>query len=244
MTQAEPIRPIKDLSDFRLFTSACECRYSNAYLLWDRAGAIWAEFSDAYPSIRMLKADPGQTIFRLEERFEFNLRLDRFSVHSYGISASDEFAAVVEKFASIATRQLQIESYSRIGMRPIFYRDYPDEATATAHLLALNLLRVPAQPSFGISGVPKNPRYIVHWEDKSKGCMIHVYVQRREFEPEALPFAWEGPPLKRLESTVLAVDVDYYTVASATVGQVNLREWITQAMHVIRRDASQFLEGK
>jgi hypothetical protein len=190
----------------------------------------------------MLKAEPGQTIFRLEDRFEINLRLERFSVQSYRVTP-DEFTAMVEEFASITARHVPIETYSRVGMRHIFFRDYADETTATEHLLALNLLRVPPQPSFGISGVLKGPRYALQLEDKSKGCLIQVYVQRREFEPEAMPFAWEGPPLNRIENTVLALDVDYYTLVPATVGQINLPEWIKQTMHVVRRDASQFLKG-
>ncbi len=242
MTLVKTTEPTRDLSDFRLFTASCECRFDNAYQLWDRAGAIWSEFSARLPGLRMIKADPGQTVFRLAKQFEFNLQLDRYSVNAYGRSADQELMGTIQEFSAIVAQHLQIERYSRIGLRPIFFRSLPDVGAAAEHILALNLVRVPPKPSFGISGTPE-PRYLVRLEDKSKGCLMQIYSQKRELKPD-LPFAWEGEDLATFESVDLAIDVDYYTIAAVTIGQINLPEWIKQAMHVIRRDVDQFLKSK
>ena len=64
---------ILEISDFRLFTIAYEFRYEQAYALWDEAGAIWSAFVVNHPNAKNVKADPGQTLFRVGTKWEFNL---------------------------------------------------------------------------------------------------------------------------------------------------------------------------
>jgi hypothetical protein len=242
MSTAQIPQPIRDISDFRLFTTACEFRFQNSYHLWDRAGEIWSDFVAANPEAKLVKADPGQTTFRLGSQREFTVNLDRFGVNAHVPSSTDAFAAEADEFAKSVSRHLKVGSYSRIGLRTVFVREYPDIGAATVEMLGLKLLWVPNGPFFGISGTPSETRYSCRLEDKSKGCLIQIFVNKREFEPE-LPFAWEGDKILRVEKNDLVMDIDYYTIASTSIGQLNVQEWIKQGMHVIRRDINKIIGG-
>jgi len=236
--------PPTDISDFRLSTVAFECRFSPAYLHWDRAGAIWSELASRYPTVKLLKAEPNRTAFRLENRFEFQIQLDRFHIGGHNPAPGlEEFSRTAEDFGETVVRQLGIERYCRLGLRPIFVREYPDRDAASAAMLAMRLLWNPTGPCFGVPDAPVSPSYGLRWEDKAKGCLVQVLVGERQYEFEP-PFGWEGVEPKDVKKTDLAVDVDYYTVAAAAVGQVKISEWIRQSMHVVRRDINRFLGSR
>ena len=38
--------PVLDLSQLKPYRATIEVRYDNAYLLWDRAGQIWAKLNE------------------------------------------------------------------------------------------------------------------------------------------------------------------------------------------------------
>ena len=236
-------RPARDLSDFRLLTLNCECRFENAYLLWDRAGAVWSQFLSANPKARSIRAEPNQTVFRLEEDFEFTLKLDRINVSALGSCSPELFGKAVGDFADIVIPQLQVGNFLRIGFRPIFVRDHTDMAAATAEFTGLDLVHILPTPTFGVTGKTIEARYFLRIEDESKGCLVQIVVAKRSYEPE-LPFGWEGSDLTKIEKIGLIFDVDYYTTRAATVGQVSLPEWIRQAMHVIYRDSKALLGAK
>ena len=231
----------RELSDFRLMTLSFECRYPSAYLLWDRAGTVWSELIGLKPDLRLIKAEPGETVFRLDEHLEFCVQLGSFHLTAHNPSSVEEFARVADEFSSLVLRALGIGTLTRIGFRQIFVREFPELDGASAAMLALDLVRLPASPCFGIGAPPSNPRYAIRLEEESKGCTIQVYVHSRDFEPQ-LPFGWEGAEIQKVQRPTLSVDFDYYAL-SATVHQMRPEEWILQAAHVIRRDAGQILGG-
>lgn len=238
-----PARPT-DISDFRLLTITCECRFPEAYRLWDRAGTIWSEIAAVRPGMAKVKVEPSWTTFRLGTKYQLSVRLDSLNVtaHNPGNTIED-FVDLAGQFERIVSGCLQIERYSRIGVRPIFVREYPDRDRASSDLLGMNLIRVPAGPRFGIPGGPVYPSYGLRWEDKNRGCAVRVSVEDREYDFDT-PFAWEGVAAGKVTKTDLKVDVDYFTVASVTVGQVNLSEYINSAMHFIRKDIAELLGGR
>ncbi len=233
-----------DISDFRLYTIAFECRFAPALLHWDRAGSIWSQVSGKHPGIKLIKGEPNQTAFRIQDRFELRVALGQFNVNGYNPgTAADEFISLADDFSSTVVRQVGIETFTRVGLRPIFIKEYPTREAASAPLLSLGLLRLPEGPCFGIAGEPILPIYGLRWESDMKGCVINISVVEREYEFEP-PFAWEGVEPKKVKKTALNIDVDYYTVAAVEVSRLGFAEWIKQALHVVRRDANRFLESK
>ena len=65
-----------DLAQFDIEKVSFEVRYENAYLLWDRAGLIWSQARTKWPAIIMKHAEPNDTTFSLDNRYELVVRLD------------------------------------------------------------------------------------------------------------------------------------------------------------------------
>src|SRR4051794_4875994 len=67
--------PVMTISDFRIFQAAVESRYDDAYLLFDRTGAICRELRIKWPDSKLQEASPAKTICRNgPEAFSLDLR--------------------------------------------------------------------------------------------------------------------------------------------------------------------------
>jgi hypothetical protein len=67
-------------------------------------------------------------------------------------------------------------------------------------------------------------------------------VQTRKIDFDAPLGLGELTPV-HLEQNLLALDVDYYTLAAIAIGQFKAPDWIQQAYRLIKRDIAQFLRG-
>ncbi len=68
------------ITKFELDKVVVELRYSNAYLLWDKAGVIWHGLSNRWTNCEMKKAEPGVIEFHVDKRFVVVVKLDRTHV--------------------------------------------------------------------------------------------------------------------------------------------------------------------
>jgi len=237
-----PNNPL-DLSDFQLEQAVFEARYALAYLHWDRAGAIWTEARTKWPGLQLSQAEPAGTQFTLENRYALSVSLDKATAVDHRPDrVLKSFVELLEDFVELITRRLEITDYSRIGLRLIFMKQYPDQEAASFALLSTNILRIPEGPRFGIDSPPILPEYAVRWEGKATGTTVRMKAEGRKygFDP---PLDWKEVSPVHKEEYYLKFDIDYYTVASVAVGQFSAKDWIDQALHFIRRDSKAFLGG-
>ena len=191
----------------------------------------------------MVQGQPGQTTFRLDNQYEFNISLDRLWLVARAPQPSlAAFAEQFEHFASVCKHHLRIGEFSRVGLRHILTRKYESKELASAAFLGFGLIRAP-QPCFGVTNRPIFPAYSLRWEDEGKGCLVNCRVEERKFQLE-VPFGWESEaPTDKIEP-MITLDIDYYSMGRIGVDQMRFTDWIKQAVHIVRRDSSTFLERK
>jgi uncharacterized protein (TIGR04255 family) len=230
------------LSDFRLSQAVLEARYLNGFLHWDRAGAIWMEMTTKhYPALKMVKAEPGQSMFRLEDRYELGVQVDKLSVHAHNPhSTLKEFSEIADQFGSTVLRFLELEEYTRIGFRVIYLKEFDDPASAADALLSTGRLSLPSAQSFGVNGAPVSPAFSCRWDGQAKGFTVQLRTEERKYAFDR-PFAWEGEKFEGKERHLFVLDIDYYTTATIGTAQVRLSDWVQQAIHLVRRDTDNFL---
>ena len=233
--------PTLSLSEFRLSQAVLEARYLNGFLHWDRAGAIWMEITQRYPNLKVVKSEPVQTVFRLDDKYEFSVQIDRMSVQAHDPHPSlMEFTEVVDRFGATIMRFLELEEYARIGFRLIYLKEFADKASASEALLSTGRLSLPSSPSFGVSGDPLFPAFSCRWEGPAKGVLVQMRTEERTYEFE-VPFAWEGVKSDGKGRYFCVFDLDYFTTATVGIEQVRLSDWVHQAIHAVRRDSDKFL---
>lgn len=233
-------------SEFEPFSAAVEIRFDHAYLLWDRAGALWAEVRRTLKDLEPVQGSPNQTVFRIGRRWQFACEMERARVIDQQPDRSvEEIASKAHALFDGIRRVLEVSTYKRIGFRPQFRRVFERVEDASAALLNSGVISFPERQVFGNEGQPSFPEVAVRWNGKAHSVTQRIKVEERRAEV-SLP---GGPDIDKLvtvkkESVVtwsLDMDIDYFTVGEVLTTQWNSEEWLRQAMHVIRRDSLEWL---
>jgi hypothetical protein len=244
-----PTERALDLDQFTLATVTFEARTEPNFLQWDRAGQLWSAFLVKRPNLELVNASPDNTLFQDSTTISFALSLKPNEGHTSLVVTEQRphpslknIIEGIEQFIDITSEALEFDEFTRIGIRLYFVKDFEDLTKASEALLATRLLLYPEGPHFGIEGKPTQPAYVLRWEDGKKGVTIRMQVEKRlmEFNP---PAEMTGIEAFRKEVDRLLFDLDYYTIAKVALSQLVIGDWITNALHVIRRDSDKFLRG-
>ncbi len=232
-----------NLQDFKLTETVFEVRYDNAYLLWDRAGEIWSKVSSMWPDLKIEKVEPSIITFRLENKYQLSVNLDKAHIIDAKPSSSlNEFMEKADNFLKLVIQILQIKNLIRVGFRLVYIRDFNDKFEAADSLLSTKKLLVPSGRQFGIEGKVTLPRYALVLEGASTAVRVLLEVRDKKVDFDPPPNIEELSPV-HLEKHELVYDVDYYTLGKLSIGQLNIKEWLGQIYHLVKRDSKYFLGG-
>ena len=232
-----------DIVKFELNKVVVEVRYSNTYLLWDKAGIISHGLAGRLANCEMKKAEPGIIEFHADKRFAVVLKLDRAHVIDTRPSRNlDDLKIVVMELLSDIQAKLELTAFNRIGFRVFYEKEYPDGKSASDALLSTGMVKPISGKYFNIEGRVNFPEYSFRWEGKAIGARITLKAVTRTVDFEPNIDIKELEP-KKIEKYLLILDIDYYTLAETLVGQLRIGDWIDQAYHAIKRDSKVVLGG-
>jgi hypothetical protein len=232
-----------DLSNLKLTQATMEIRFQNAYILWDRTGLVWSKASSEWPNIKMGKADPMVTTFTLDDRYEIALKLDR--AHLVDMQPSSSLKELMENseiFVNLVADCLDITEFTRLGFRLIFSKKFQDKTEAANALILTKVMSVPIGKHFNIEGQVLMPEYSLKWEGESTGVRVKLSAQDKKIDLNVVPGVEEITPL-HIQHSEIVYDIDYYTLKNTKRGQLNVKEWISQAYHLVKRDSKVFTGG-
>jgi len=230
-----------DLSRFKLNHATIEIRFNNAYILWDRAGLIWSKASSKWANLKMGKAEPMVTTFIIDDRYEMSVKLDKAHFIDLKPSSSlKEFMANAELFVTLVAGTLDITEFTRLGFRLIYRKKCDDKVKAADALISTKRINVPRGKHFNIEGKVLMPSCSLRWEGESTGVRVVLSAQDKRIDLDVTPGVEEIDPV-HIEQSEVVYDIDYYTLKNTTIGQLNVKEWISQAYHLIKRDSDVFM---
>ena len=232
-----------DISQFNLHSVNFELRYDHAYLLWDKAGAIWHDIRKANPNVKLREAGPAKVIMTIDRRFQLTIELEKLYIAVFTPPSNiDDFIDLCVSVVRTSVRTLEIPLFSRIGLRVIYRLNFESREEASNALISTRMMKIPEGKHFGIEGAPRLPHYAIRWEGDKLGAQVIVQAQERKILVEPALGETIVDPIEK-DLFELVFDIDYFTIGTVEVGQFRASEWITNGMRVIRRDSSAFLGG-
>lgn len=228
-----------DLSSFKKKSVTFEFRYEPAYLLWDRAGAVWSNLKQYWADLQVIDAKPNLTSFRAGEEFALEIGIDKAHITSFGLKHSD-ITEPFEQFLYIVRKTLELKTYSRLGYRVIYEKKFRNKEDSTQQFKDMGIVNFPQGQLFNIAGNIYNPELSYRWEDEIIGLRVLIKSVVQNVKFDAPPEIEELKTID-IENNLLVIDFDYYTKAATTPGQIKLSDWIKQIVHYINRDSKYFL---
>lgn len=230
-----------DLSSLKLTQATMEIRFDNAYMLWDRAGLVWSKASSIWTNLKMGKAEPMVTTFIVDDRYELSIQLDKAHfIDMQPISSLKEFMVNAELFVALVVDSLDITEFTRLGFRLLYSKKFQDKTEAANAFISTKLINAPRGKHFNIEGKILMPNYSLRWEGESTGVRVKLTAQDKKIDLTVGPGVEEILPV-HVERSEVIYDIDYYTLKNTRKGQLNVKEWISQAYHLIKRDSNVFM---
>lgn len=228
-----------NLSSFNLRSVSFEIRYEPSYLIWDRAGSFTNEIMSMVADSKVETANPSNVLLTIGKNCQVNAQADRTSITGYPSDALkiEQFYELTKKIASLITSTLEIKTYTRVGLRPIFIQDHKNKYEATEPILKAGLLKIIEGKNFNIEGKIALPHYAVLWEDEDMGLTINIRSEEKNLKANP-PLGETRVEAVNIDISELIIDLDYFTKGRVAVQKFDAIEWMKQTMHVLRRDAS------
>jgi uncharacterized protein (TIGR04255 family) len=229
------------IDDFRPFSVTCELRYKNAYLIYDRTGQILEVLRESLTDIAVSTAGPQQTAFVAEEG-TFTLEIGACRFTSVRLERNAEsFAKHSKAFFDAVTNRLQINVFTRIGLRYLARKECKTLDESKAALASLMLANLKPTKRFNSSDSPTEVMF--RWEDEQVGAFVRLRAETVDIKFGVSPELQEHVPKVDKKISGLTIDIDYYTVAPVEREQWNPQEWLPQKLRIIRKEADGILQG-
>lgn len=221
-----------DFSDYQIETITIEARYDPAFVLWDKAGEIWAEVQSQFPELRAQNVAPSQVVFEsLDTRAA--IELDAFRAICRGANAEKLAAEVSQKLLQVCSDRLKLAVFKRIGLREIRKRSFEDIDKAIS--AAMPLVPAAFAKSSFVGSKLKAINFGVRQEGESSGLTASIRAEVRETK---LTIPWEAGDRFKSDTPkeyLVLLDSDYFTVGTTPRAAINIEEWAKQASRTIKR---------
>jgi uncharacterized protein (TIGR04255 family) len=222
------------VDDFKPFSTTCELRYKNAYLLYDRTGIILEDLRESFTDINVTVASPAQTAFTAEEG-SFGLELGAARFTSLRLDKSGEtFAKHCKAYFDTVAEHMRVTVFTRIGLRYILRREFKTEADSKSALASMMLANLKPARRFNSSDSPTE--VLFRWEDEQIGAFVRLRAESADIKLAVPPELQDSVPKVDKKLIGLTVDVDYYTVAPVECEQWNALEWLPLKLRIIRKE--------
>lgn len=232
-----------DFTHLKLISATIEIRYDNAYILWDRAGQIWSKASNAWDGLKASHVEPNISRFMINDRFDVSVSLDRAHlIDTKPTSSLKELIEYSPKFLNLVMDCLDVNKLQRIGFRLIYNKYFEDKELAANAIVSSKLMTVPTGKYFNIKGKVLLPSYSIVWEGESTAVKLAILARDRKVEFNAPSGLEEELPSVHSTKYDVAYDIDYYTINAVSRGQFNVKDWVEQAYHIIKRDSINFMD--
>lgn len=227
-----------DLSLFSLQEAVLQLKFLPAFKFWDCAGEIWADLIKKIPNLRVKNAEPNKTSFVLERDYEFFVEID--NVRIVALEPQPTLVDFMEKSSLMyqsTIKILNINEFTRIGCRLIYHKVYKNMSEASKDFYTTNKLNISNGKIFDIEGETLYPEIAFRKENDSLGASVRLRTELRKLDFEPPITIRDLKPFSE-EKNMIVFDVDYFTKKIVTVDQLNIKEWVKQVLHLIRRDSA------
>jgi hypothetical protein len=143
-----------DIDDLDFSSFAFEIRYT--YLLWDRAGIIWKRLNKIFPETPLVSSQPNLVHMR-SRAFELSWEPQRAVIQIFDPDQLKGAPRLTAQFGEVIASELELEEFTRVGLRWIRYKTFKDKESVAAAVLECGLLNIPEGRRFGVDGVVTLP---------------------------------------------------------------------------------------
>lgn len=229
------------LDSFKTHTLVFQLRYAEAFLLWDRAGAIARAMAVIWPDLKLNEGAPNQQVLS-SPVCQINTALSQatITIRGDGVLQSAPLRKIFETF-EVWRSHLELTDLTRLSARVVFVKSFDEVAEANRSLLELNLIRMPNEKVFDqpIDSEKNGAEITYRFEDEKSFAFVRIRSEKRTMDIKGDSDFMTEPLTKSI--CRLLIDFDRGSVGVIEAKKINISEWFKGYLHVMRRDIDKVL---
>jgi uncharacterized protein (TIGR04255 family) len=188
-----------------------EVRYESAYVFWDNSGKTMRQITGKHPKLEMVNAQLSSVQSAWwDEGITFNFNNVKADLTQDYPTSLETFKAVSSSICDGLGEFLEVKSYTRVGIRYLYFCPFKSKEEARDFFLKLNLVSVP-QDRLKLFGAVKIEEEMVmlRFEDEDRGFSVRLSNASRE-----ITFNISRPisaNTEKFQKYVVMFDIDCYT---------------------------------
>ncbi len=227
---------------FDMHSVVIQFQYNEAFLLWDRAGAITKRLATIWPETKIREVVPNQQAIT-GPGFQILTGLNQSLITLRGARSlhSSRVTQVSETF-EVWREMLELKQIKRISARTIFTRKFAGLLEANKFLFDLNVVRWPTEKVFDQPAeTPRNGVEVAfRFESDTAFTILRFRAEETRFEME-LDADFFDEPLKKSLCRVY-IDFDRGNLGAVDASKLNVTDWLKGYVHVLRRDIPKVID--
>lgn len=234
-----------EIADLQPDRFSYEVRYANAYLMWDRAGAIMQALLKEVPNLEMVEANPARITLSAKPNVDIVIELGKaFAVVHRPKRTGDDLITYATVITKAVLDVFEIASFSRVGTRLVYVREFPTLEQAAARLMSFKMLDVPKERIFNQKGALQQADYRYRWEGEATGVLVRFATETQKIEFNAGPQISDKVQSVSQSNHRLMVDIDYFSTTAVLKEQLKIDDWIRNTVHMANRDTKLFMRER
>ena len=221
-----------------------ELRYDEAFVLWDRTGALWEAVRRQFKALKHTNVSPNQSTFIGDGRFGLSVALDRAIITDHKPSGGAKSTTeVMAKFADIVIQELQVPVLKRVGTRFIHRARCKDADDARAKLRQALPIQIGGATFFNIKTDQFSPHLKIDVSDGELGYTVQFHVNKRNYEFEVPP-EMADLEFDQVKKTIdeLVFDIDFFTAQPIPTESFDGAVWLSGWHKAIAKDADRLFD--
>lgn len=231
------------LDAFKLVSTIIQIQYSDAYLIWDRAGFISKKLCAVWPDLKSTDARPNQQTL-VGKDFNLQTGLNSSTITFTGIHTLDQLKTKrIKETFNVWAENLELTEFSRVSMKVTYAKEYDSLQEANSFIFGLNLVRWPKTKVFDqseqseLNGLDVSYRF----EDESSFTVLRLKAEKVNYEVSLDPQITENPEIRVTKIRAL-IDFDRGLLGKVIVDKFRTDDWLKGYQHILRRDLEKILK--
>ena len=231
------------LNSFKLHTAIVQIHYSEAFELWDNAGAIARKLHSIWPDLKTSDAKPHQQVLA-GNGINIETGFTKSTITLSGEKSFDKnnIQKIAQTF-EIWREALDLQDLIRVSTRVTYCKDFPTLKEANSELIALNLVRWPNTKVFNqaTDSDLNSLDLLYRFQDEQSFSVLKIKVEQVRYQVDLDPYFIEQPKIEK-DRNRMVIDFDRGLLGTVNADKLRMDDWIKGFQHVLNRDIEKVIK--
>ncbi|MDN7177317.1 hypothetical protein M0D69_04670 [Caballeronia sp. SEWSISQ10-4 2] len=232
------------LDSFTIHTIVIQMQYSEAFILWDRAGQISSRIVKIWPGLTLVDGQPNQQTLQTKGvQVQTGLKQSTITLRGEKSLDAQRIRQIKETF-ELLRDLLELSELTRVSARASYVRKFKSLRDANSALIDLKIVNWPTERVFdqSMDGERNGIEVQLRFEDKTSFSVLRLKAEeiRLEMEMDADFF---DEPIKESRYRMV-IDFDRGVLGAIDAAKFRMDDWLKGYVHVLRRDINKVIQPK